>query len=78
MSSGKGLSVEINCQDNMGPFSPTILRNILCLFLQDFVNLNAIRFLIGKIIWLHSNAAKHRKIWKTRLEERSQLFTTQS
>ena len=29
------------------PYSPTILKNILCLFLQNLVNLNVTRLLIG-------------------------------
>ena len=33
---GKGLRRFVN----LGPYSPTILKNIPCLFLQDFVNLN--------------------------------------
>ena len=30
-----------------GRYSPTILKNILCLFLQDLVNLNVTQILIG-------------------------------
>ena len=30
-----------------GPYSPTILKNILCLFPQDSVNLNVTQLLIG-------------------------------
>ena len=47
-----------------GPYSPTVLKNILCLFLQDFVNVNVTQLLIGYTVWisqsevvLHSNAA---------------------
>ena len=31
----------------LGPYSPTIFQNILCLFLQDFVTLNVTQLLIG-------------------------------
>ena len=31
----------------MGLYSPTILKNILCLFLQDLVNLNVTQLVIG-------------------------------
>ena len=31
----------------MGWYSPTILKKMLCLFLQDFINLNATQLLIG-------------------------------
>ena len=31
----------------LDPYSPTFLKNILCLFLQDLANLNAIQILIG-------------------------------
>ena len=33
-------------QADQGPYSPTILKKILRLFLQDFVNLNVIQLLI--------------------------------
>ena len=56
-----------------GLYSPTIHRNILCLFLQDFVNLNVTQLLIGSTVWfsqsevvLHSNTARYRKIWRRR------------
>ena len=52
-----------------GPYSPTIFKNILYLFLQDFVHLNVSQPLIGQTQWfkqsevgLHSNAAN--RIWK--------------
>ena len=31
----------------LGLYSPTILKNILCLFLEDLVNLNVMQLLIG-------------------------------
>ena len=34
-------------KDQQGLYSPTILKKILCLFLQDLVNLNVTHFLIG-------------------------------
>ena len=37
----------LQTRKNQGPYSPTILKNNLCLFLQDFVNLNATQLLIG-------------------------------
>ena len=59
--------------EHQGPYSPTILENILCLFLQDFVHLNVTQLLIGYTVWfsqsevvLHSNVAKDRKIWRIR------------
>ena len=70
---------ENECHDSFsssdhGPYSPTVLKNVLSLFLQDFVNLNVTQLLIGWTVWfsqsevmLHSNAAKYRKIWRTRL-----------
>ena len=36
-----------NNQWNQGLYSPTILKNILCLILQDFVNLNVTQLLVG-------------------------------
>ena len=57
----------------LGPYSPTVLKKILCLILQDCVNLNVTQLLIGQTVWfgqsevvLHSNAAKYSKIWRTR------------
>ena len=59
---------------NLGAYLQTILKNILCLFLQDFVHLNVTQLLIGYTVWfgqsvvvLHSNASKYRKAWRTRL-----------
>ena len=58
---------------DQGPYSPTVLKKILCLILQDCVNLNVTQLLIGQTVWfgqsevvLHSNAAKYSKIWRTR------------
>ena len=34
-------------QTSLGPYSPTILKNILCIFPQDFVNSNVTQLLIG-------------------------------
>ena len=56
-----------------GQYSPTILKNILCLFLQDFVNckfkcnttsdwLCRTRFSQSEGV-LFSNAAKYTKLW---------------
>ena len=52
-------------------YSPSILKNVLCLFLQDFVNWNVTQLLIGYTIWfsqseivLHSNMEKN---WRIRL-----------
>ena len=41
-----GQTVPGHSQD-LGPYSPTILKRILCLFLQDFVSLNETKLLIG-------------------------------
>ena len=36
-----------NGLENLGPYAPTILNNILCLFRQDFMNLKLVQLLIG-------------------------------
>ena len=55
-------------------YSPTIPKNILCLFLQDFVKLNITQLLISLTVWfsqsevvLHSNTTESWKIQKTEI-----------
>ena len=58
-------AIESETTSDQGLYSPTIPKNILCLLLKDFVNLNVTQLLIGSTVWfsqsevvLHSNAAK--------------------
>ena len=64
-------SIKLFNQCNLSPYSPTILKNIIRLFLQDFVILNVTQLLIGQTIRfsqseavLHSKAANCTKIWR--------------
>ena len=42
-----GLHGSFCAKQDLGAYSPTILKNILCLFLQEFVNLKVTHLLIG-------------------------------
>ena len=62
-------ALNLDRSEILGQYSSSILIKILCLFLKDFVNLNATQLLIGLTIRLselkvvlHSNVAKYRKV----------------